>query len=217
VFLALNSNSKVLSLVSKVSLINHFPNSSHQAITKLLEVDDLKVFMVKSRSTKLGDFRFGKHLKHKVITVNENLDSDISLFIFLHEYAHYLTHNACGGKLGQPHGNLWKQYFSDLLHQFVRIDAFSPEITPLVLQHANRPRATLNADADLYAYYRSKQEQHGDVGLLIESIAFGELFEYRGRKFLKKHKNRSRYTCYCLSNKRTYTFHPKTPIECLES
>jgi hypothetical protein len=80
----------------------------------------------KPRNSKLGDFRPPRGDDGICcITLNGNLNPYQMLVTFVHEFAHYAVYMLAPKKYVEPHGDLWKLTFTQLLQPYLK-----PEIFP---------------------------------------------------------------------------------------
>ena len=159
------------------------------------------VFRIKkNRKSKLGDFSVGR-FKKPTITINENLPEDLFLFTYLHELAHFFVFKKYRNRV-QPHGKEWKEIYSDLLLGALRNDLFEEPFLEYVLKFLAKPRATI----DLSQINHFKPIDTLLVGeLLLNQVENKASFEFRGKRFQKIIKRRTRVLCLNLDNQRQYT------------
>lgn len=174
----------------------------------------------RSRSSKLGDYRYPKPGSLPKISINHNLNPYSFLITLVHEMAHHDVYRALQGALFKsnrrkksikPHGDEWKAHYRQLMHPLLKSTIFPPEILSVLIDYFDNPRASSTADHDLARILKTFDQPNGK--LILESLPMDALFKiHSGRTFQKKEKVRTRYRCICLDNKRTYLFNPLAEV-----
>ena len=85
----------------------YVPKVFSPVLADLLLASNVSFKVVKSRKTKLGDFRMSQFVKQPIITVNRDLNQYSFLITSLHEFAHCHTFQKYGNSV-LPHGKEWK-------------------------------------------------------------------------------------------------------------
>lgn len=192
-------------------LAAYLPGRSSKIVIDLLKQYPLQLKLVPGRKTKLGDYRppARNGVLHR-ISVNFNLNPYAFLIIVLHELAHMQIWLQYKTKV-KPHGTEWKCRYRALLADFIDNGIFPPGLNTFIKRHLVKAPASFTSDIQLMKalqYYDKRPR-----GYLLEDIPEQEKFRSPdGRIFIKGKKLRTRYRCYCLSNKRSYTIHPLTKI-----
>lgn len=158
---------------------------------------ELKI--VKSRKTKLGDYRYNRVTETHQISINNDLKGDAFLFTTLHEIAHQHTQIKHGSGI-QPHGEEWKNCYRELLLLALRQDAF--ENSHLIIESVNHLKSSSTYNPEIYKTLYSQKKAHE---LFLEDLADGMQFKLGGRVFVKVRKNRSRCLCQEISSGKQFT------------
>ena len=74
------------------SMSRFLPNHFVEYVTDIFLASDVRMSIVRSRATKLGDFRAGFNGEKHRITVNGDLNPYSFLVTTLHEFAHFITY-----------------------------------------------------------------------------------------------------------------------------
>lgn len=160
----------------------------------------------KPRNSKLGDFRppqDGNDIC--VITLNGNLNPYQMLVTFVHELAHYTVYKNHPKRHLEPHGEEWKQTFTQLLLPYLRPDIFPEDVIVALKKHLQHIKASSTADANL-AKVMKRYDINDSNTLTVEDLPEGAVFQLaNGMRFKKGPKRRTRYQCECLDNGRTYS------------
>ncbi|MFM7724709.1 MAG: sprT domain-containing protein [Bacteroidota bacterium] len=183
----------------------YLPKPFVALVVNLLMQSNVQFKIVKSRSTKLGDFR-PKNLQGKPqITVNGNLNPYAFLITTLHEFAHWKTSERYG-RNAAPHGAEWKSSFASLIEKIID----HPEL-PLTLKAAlkkslTNPKASSCTDLRLNRVLISFDVPVGAESTL-ENLPKNATFALSNRLFVKGNKRRSRVECKELSSGKLYLVH----------
>jgi len=181
------------------------PEASIPIVSEWIKTYPLQIKITAARASKLGDYRcpVGKNKIHK-ISVNRSLNPYAFLITLTHEYAHLLCFEKYQNRV-LPHGNQWKQIYKGLLYELLKSNIFPSEI------EAELMRSILGT---IYASSTSEKglqkalslyNVHQEPGVLLEELPADTLFKIPGgRVFNKGEKIRTRYKCFCLTNKRWY-------------
>ncbi len=183
------------------------PKESWEIIDPWFTQVDLTFRLSRSRGSKLGDYRFDPKSKSSVVSVNKDLNPYSFLITLTHEYAHYLVFKSFGRK-AQAHGVEWKRIFGELLLVLHQENCFPPDLSPYVLAHSAKPKASSNTDARLY---KALQKYNAEEVIHLMDIDMGKEFLFKKRHFKSIEKRRSRYLCLDLGNKKQYLI-PGTAI-----
>lgn len=156
----------------------------------------------KPRSSKLGDFRPPRPGKSAKITLNSNLGPYQFLTTLIHEIAHLKTWNAFG-RSAAPHGKEWKAIFGFMLKEMAAAHTWPASYQVALLNHADRPKSSVGGDPSLQKTVLDLDGQ-SDV-LLLQEIADGQAFLFKGRRFRRIEKRRTRALVTEISTGRQYT------------
>ncbi|MEI6122915.1 MAG: SprT-like domain-containing protein [Bacteroidota bacterium] len=185
------------------------PEAAVNIISEWAAVYPLQIRISKARATKLGDYRppTSQQKFHK-ISINRNLNKYAFLITFTHEYAHLLCfekYKTCV----KPHGNPWKEIYKSLLFKLLESKIFPPEIefqlTKIILGNVFASSTSEKELSKTLHIFNTEPEP----GLLLEDLTDDTLFRiHNGFVFQKGKKIRTRYKCYCVSNRRWYYVSP---------
>jgi len=183
----------------------YLPKPFVALVVNLLMHSNVQFKIVKSRSTKLGDFRPLNLQNKPQITVNGNLNPYAFLITTLHEFAHWQTFERYGRKAA-PHGVEWKAAFSNLIERIID----HPDL-PLTLKRAlkkslKNPKASSCTDLPLNRVLMSFDEPIGEETVL-ENLPKNATFALSNRLFVKGNQRRSRVECKELSSGKLYLVH----------
>ena len=186
---------------------NFFPLRAYPFLFELTKFQEVDFIIVKSRKSKLGDFKTAKNkLICPRISINGNLNSYAFLITFLHEWAHYLVWKE-GHIYSKPHGNLWKTNFKKLILLMIENEIFPQEISASLLIHIQNPKASSTTDINLFKALSSFDTEM--QGKYIDELIDGDFFKIRNNLIFKREKKlRKRILCMNMTNKKKYLFNP---------
>lgn len=164
----------------------------------------------KNRKTKLGDYRPPiRHTNHR-ITVNYDLNTYSFLITYVHELAHLKVFEQYKNRVA-PHGKEWKMIYKDLMLEVLNLEIFPDDIKAVLEKSIQNSRASSTSDLKLSRILQ-QYDKHNDQ-THVEDLPVDTIFTTQnGRQFKKGERIRTRYKCKNLQNKRTYLFHPLTPV-----
>ncbi len=182
----------------------HVPKNAVQYCWDKWNEDPFNFYITKSRSSKLGDFRFRKDRRIQTITINCDLNPYQFLITYLHEVAHHVAYKKYG--LGiKPHGKEWKTIFQGMLSPILSDLVFPLDILIPLKRYWLNPKASTGADLFLnkeVKKYNQKQDGHQEI--LLCDLKMGETFILRGRIFQKDATRRTRVLCLEISSGKKY-------------
>jgi hypothetical protein len=185
------------------------PEASFPIVSKWVQLYPLQVRISAARVSKLGDYRspHGKNKYHK-ISVNRSLNKYSFLITFTHEYAHLLCYEKHHNRVA-PHGKQWKQLYKELLFELLESNIFPQEIEfELTRTIIGKVYASSTSEKELQKAL-SIHNTHEESGVLLEELSENSKFKIHNDKvFQKGQKIRTRYKCYCITNKRWYYVSP---------
>jgi len=174
----------------------------------------LQIKISAERSSKLGDYRspFGKNKFHR-ISVNRTLNKYAFLITFTHEFAHLLCFEKHRNRV-DPHGKQWKQIYKGLLFELLESKIFPAdievELTRTILGNVYASSTSEKELTKALSVHNTGEEE----GIILEELPQDTLFTIRnGKVFRKGVKIRTRYKCYCLTNKRWYYVSPVARVK----
>ena len=181
--------------------LNQLPEAACRYCYQLWEKYQFHFTISRTRSSKLGDYRYNRATGTGKISVNHGLNPFEFLITFLHEVAHHLV--AIETKSRQkPHGKEWKLEFRRLMEPLLNEKIFPTELNQVLVRHMKNPRASMGADIDLWQALTC-YKQPGTGSTLFE-LPDRATFAYRKRVFKKIHKRRTRVLCLELKTRRKY-------------
>ncbi len=169
--------------------------------------DGVCFIQVRSRKTKLGDFRYFKDGRCSQITVNKLLSPDALTFILAHEIAHYIVYSNSRQRTA-PHGEMWKSVFGKLLEELLYKNCFSNKFYSEIETFSRNPGATISRRKKLYNMLFPENEEEKNLPTIL-SIPEEAVFIIPGSKhvYIKKAKRRTRFVCKRTDNNRHYLIH----------
>ena len=157
--------------------------------------------ITRSRSSKLGDYRFDPKNGSHTVTVNHDLSAYQFLITYIHEVAHRVAHRHRSGL--KPHGPEWKSTFRNLILPILTPDVFPDDVLRVLARHMRNPKASTAGDPILVKVLAQYDENQKDL-LTINDLAIGAEFIFRKRAFRKLEKKRTRVLCKDLENGKKY-------------
>lgn len=186
----------------------YIPEASFEKISQWIKAYPLQIRISGARISKLGDYRSpdNKNRFHR-ISINKNLNKYSFLITFTHEYAHLLCYNKFQNKVN-PHGAEWKRTYKKLLFELIECKIFPADIEyELVRILLGTVFASFSSEKGLQNILSSYSPQ--DNGVILEHLPENSNFRINGTKvFSKGKKIRTRFKCYCLTNRRWYYVNP---------
>lgn len=183
------------------SLGKFLPPHFVEYVTDIFLASRVRLSIVRSRKSKLGDFRAGiGNEKHK-ITINGDLNPYSFLVTTLHEFAHLNTFNKFGRSV-QPHGTEWKTEFKRLLLPVIDSKELPSDIENALLNSLVNMKASSCSDQQLYRVlvkYNSGQNK-----ILLEEIPSNSVFLLNGKEYIKGPLRRKRYVCQEVCTNKSY-------------
>ena len=172
------------------------PDAALNYCFSLWEQKPFHFVISRSRSSKLGDFRFRRDQPLQKITINHDLNPYQFLITYIHEVAHHRVYAAHSIRC-LPHGIEWKRTFQELM--FPMIDdksVFPVDILIPLRRHMHNPKASSGADLFLMKELRKYDTQDPDrLKTLLSDVKLGEKFELKHRVFQKLESRRTRVLC----------------------
>jgi len=185
-----------------IEILDHFcPEGTAAQVYDWILFYRIRFRISKSRNSRFGDyqspFRGGVHK----ISVNHDLNKYAFLITFCHEVAHLIQWEKHKDSVA-PHGSEWKHEFRILLLNFIGRNVFPLDIEEALDRYIMNPKASSCTDQTLYRTlkkYDAKPVTH------LEELPAGSIFSLgTGKLFKKGAKQRTRYLCLCLDDKRMY-------------
>lgn len=172
-------------------LAQHIPQAAIDYCIRLGRKYTFSLDLSFNRKTKFGHYKYIPKGNQHIISINKGLDKPLFLITYLHELAHLEVSLTYGRKV-QPHGKEWKQTFSLFLQPVLGENIFAPDLLKALKKHANRPKASLAADPQLWNILFNEDASEPT----LDTIEEGQLFIYRKRTFKKLKNRRTRALCF---------------------
>lgn len=193
----------------ELQILQHYlPAAAVPLVAEAYTQSRFQLRFKRPRNSKLGDFRPPRG-DHDIcrITLNLDLNPYQMLVTFVHELAHYTVYVKYPKRRLEPHGELWKQTFTQLLQPYLKPEIFPDDLLAALQRHLRHIKASSTADAHLARVMkRYDTTPSGEKPLTVEDLPEGAVFQLAGGKsFRKGPKARTRYQCTCLDNGRTYS------------
>ncbi len=186
-------------------LYKYVPKVFSPVLADLLLASNVSFKVVKSRKTKLGDFRMSQFVKQPIITINRDLNQYSFLITSLHEFAHYHTFQKYGNSV-LPHGKEWKEAFRTLLLPVINSGQLPKDIETALMGSLVNTKASSCSDLPLtrtlHRYNNSESSEYR-----LEELPKNATFALNNRFFLKLNKRRTRYECKELSSGKIFLVH----------
>lgn len=183
----------------------YVPKVFSPVLADLLLASNVSFKVVKSRKTKLGDFKMSQFVKQPIITINRDLNHYSFLITSLHEFAHYHTFQKYGNSV-LPHGKEWKESFRILLLPIINSGELPKDIEDALMGSLVNTKASTCSDLPLtrtlHRYNNSESTGHR-----LEELSKNATFALNNRLFLKLNKRRTRYECKELSSGKIFLVH----------
>lgn len=193
-------------------LSNYLPDGAYEVVAFYLVEYKVHLTVTRERMTKLGDYR-NKHLnKNHRISVNGNLNKYSFLITLLHELGHLVAYEKYGNRI-QAHGAQWKNEFGNILERFISKKIFPLDIEKELLRTLRNPAASSCAEAPLLRILK-KYDPHKPGIFLLEELPDESLFRFKNDNIYRKGKRqRTRFLCEDMTNRRLFLFSPVTEVE----
>jgi len=194
----------------KTALQGILPEGSVDIVLEWITTYKISLKISRERNTKLGDYRCPRSDQGHRISVNGNLNPYAFLVTFVHEIAHLVIWENFKNK-ARPHGKEWKQSYSELISVFISVGVFPEDVALALKNSIKKVKANSYGDINLSKVLKSYDTKQS--GILVEDIPLNGVFRLQnGLTFRKIARNRIRYRCVCLENKRIYSVHPMANV-----
>ena len=193
------------------SLKGRIPDPALAYVNDKLAEHNVRLLITRNRKSKSGDYRAPfKHLGHR-ISINGTLNCYAFLIVFLHEVAHLEVWNKHHNRV-LPHGKEWRNTFSRLAIPIMNETVFPQDILTELVPFFERPPASSSGAHPLSRVLR-RYDKNSEEIITLEEIPSGAQFKLSdGRIFVKELKQRTRFKCFCLNNKRYYLVSPVVEV-----
>ena len=186
-------------------LSEHVPKAALDYCVQCWINEPFSLKVLKERSTKLGDFRTKGNNSLSTITVNNNLNPYSFLITYIHEYAHLVTFKKYNNRVA-PHGIEWKMSFRKLMLPLLGSGVFPESLDTVLGSHMNNPKASSQSDPNLVNELAKYDEAKSDL-VTVDSLAKGNVFEYKSKFYIRNEKRRTRIFCKCIEGGKIFLFH----------
>lgn len=183
-------------------LQSHVPPASVEYCFNLWNACPFELKLSGSRQTKVGDFTSRRSRNHPRITLNNDLNPYLFLTTYIHEVAHLHVYIRHADRV-EPHGEEWKQKFTELLVPLLWEHVYPEEILHELRRHMVNPKASSFADTKLTEAFRFFDANKSHAAILSH-LPEGSTFKLQGRYFKKGKLRRTRVLCKELKSKRDY-------------
>lgn len=198
------------------ALAGFLPEGSFEQVVQFIHQYKVHLTVSRARKTVLGDYRHATHGQNHRISINGNLNKYEFLLTLLHELAHLLTFEKFGNRV-DPHGKEWKNMYSMLLVNFVKLGIFPQDIEKALHASILNPAATANGETELLLVLRRYNPHQKNGFQPLESLPAGAIFQTEGGRIFKKgEKRRKRYMCLEVKTGHYYTFSPISEVKEIE-
>lgn len=184
-----------------LKLEKYLPAGTGALIAHWIVELNVKFVVAPPRKSKFGDFRPAVKGGVHCISVNGDLNPYAFLITSLHEFAHlgcWLKHS----NTVLPHGGEWKAIFSNMLKPFVSKNIFPPDVMQALQKYIRNPKASSCSSPQLMRALKNYDVNDGTI--LLENLAPGAEFYFRGQKFCRHEKRRSRILCKNLDTEKMF-------------
>jgi hypothetical protein len=182
-------------------LQSHVPPTALGYCFDLWKANPFELKITRSRQTKVGDFTSRRTKNHPRITLNNDLNPYLFLVTYVHEVAHLHVYLTYGARV-DPHGDKWKETFTDLMVPLLWESVFPEEILHELRRHMINPKASSFADTALTEAFRKFDKNQHQITL--SGVPEGSIFKLQGRYFRKGKLRRTRVLCMELTSRRDY-------------
>jgi SprT protein len=197
--------------IMPASLKGRIPDPALAYVNEILAEHNVRLLITRNRKSKSGDYRAPfKHLGHR-ISINGSLNQYAFLIVFLHEVAHLEVWNKHHHKV-LPHGKEWRNTFTLLALPMMNEKVFPKDILTELVPFFKHPPASSSGAHPLARVLR-RYDENSEKIITLEEIPSGAQFKLSdGRIFVKELKQRTRFKCFCLNNKRYYLVSPVVEV-----
>ena len=175
--------------------------------------DPFHFTITKSRSSKLGDFRYRPDRELQQITINHDLNPYQFLITYIHEVAHHRAFRRYGRAI-KPHGIEWKTTFQKLMSPLLTDLVFPKDVLLPLKRYLANPKASTGADIFLSREVRKYDLREANQAVIyLSDIKIGKHFILRGRQFQKESTRRTRILCLEVKTGRKYLISGNAEVE----
>ncbi|UKN00990.1 hypothetical protein K6119_14740 [Paracrocinitomix mangrovi] len=176
------------------------PSGSEYYIAHFIFERKVQFTVSKPRKSKLGDYRHPWDGKPHRISVNGNLNPYAFLVTTIHEMAHLTTYEKFGNRV-KSHGDEWKMEFKELFNPIFTKEILPEDVGLAVNNYLRSAKAASCSDEKLYRVLRRYDKKRG---ILVEHLAYGDVFVIKDKTFVLGKRLRKRFECREVSSGRLY-------------
>lgn len=189
----------------------YIPKEYVEYVVQLFFNNAVRFRIVQPRKTKLGDFRSGINGEKPQITINNDLNPYSFLITTLHEFAHLITHNKYGRRIA-PHGQEWKNEYSQLIYPIIEMKQLPEEIERVLLNSLVKVKASSCSDVELQRVLMKYDTQQNNLQLL-EELDKNAIFTLNNKQYRKGDLRRTRFLCQRIDSKKEYLIHTLAKVK----
>lgn len=183
-------------------ILTYFPSSSRPLVKDLFVNNRFNFTITRAHKTKLGSFKGARAGTIPSIFINYDLGQFSFLIIFLHELAHFMVWSKYKQRTA-PHGIEWKKEFIQLAIPFFQQNVFPEILVPELKNYFRTTPATMHRSINLVKILAELDGKK--VSLTLNDIPHDATFRLKnGNDYIKMEKQRTRYKCFCLNDKKYY-------------
>lgn len=203
--------------MKQVNLLEIFSEKSvHDFVESLLKATpNITLKIVPPRSTKYGTMAFSHLQQRYIITLNSDLSPMFRFYVFLHEFAHLITHKH-HKKREKPHGKVWQQHFFELLKQAIDKELFPESVKQTIIQQLLND--SIYSKQRDFAVKQSMMQlsTNNTIPIYLKDLAQNQTFIAFNRTFQVVKKLRTRLVCKDLYNHKQYLISGYLPVKLTE-
>ncbi|HUH35041.1 MAG TPA: hypothetical protein VL022_04340 [Moheibacter sp.] len=189
------------------SLENFLPKDAIHYIHQWLKDEPIRLKVLPSRKTKLGDYRYLINEQKHQITLDGNLKPDAFFFVFTHEIAHMMVYNQFKNRV-LSHGKEWQLMFGKMLLESIEI--YPKNLRPYIYRHALKPKASVGADRLLNQHLFVDPT---DWDKWVEKLPYGQKFRLGKRIYIRGEKQKIRYICREVKTNKLYLVNGQAVVD----
>ncbi len=200
--------------MKQVTLLDIFSEKSvHEFVESLLKTTpNITIRIVPPRNTKYGTMSFSTTQQRYIITLNSDLTPLFCFYVFLHEFAHVLTHKF-QKKQEKPHGKVWQQYFFMLLKQAIDKNLFPENIKRTIIEQLlNNNVYSKHRDFAVKQSMTQRSENQTST-IYLKDLTPNQTFVALNRTFRVVKKLRTRFVCKDLKDHKQYLISGYLPVD----
>jgi SprT protein len=201
---------KLSGLESPSLLLSRFPEESRYLIAEYLAKYEFRIKITAPRKQRLGSFRATNKGELPLIHINNDLGQYSFLLVFLHELAHLQVWLVYGRKV-LPHGKEWKNAYHQLVLPLLSDDALSYELQACLARFFSTSKASFHRDI-VFQRLLHKLDGKGELLMLKDIPEKSDFSLSDGRRMVKLERIRTRFKCYCPSNRKYYLVSPAAQV-----